>query len=115
MSYRNDIQHVTVASGDTLPSSAFDVRGTIAAALRLPSSLAGTVYLQGSWNTTSANFARAREADATIASSDWAVDVVANQPRAVNVTPVMAPFAYIRPELGTAATDTRTLSLLTRT
>jgi len=92
-----------VSSGDSV-SETFTVEGAVIAGLWCPAVTSCQAYLQGSFDTTSANFVRVFKDDGSAAFT-WDVAVGS---ASLPITAAVMPFPNFRVEFGVAQ-DTRTL------
>lgn len=104
---RGQNQFALVASGsavsETIPNNADNING-----LWVPTVTSCQLFLQGSFDTTSANFVRIY--DWTDPTTTWFFPTGVGS----NAVPVVAPtipFPYLRVELSVAQTDPRTIVL----
>lgn len=103
-------QFAIVASGDVL-SSVFDVRNNSLLGMTVPVSLTSETFVKMGATVASADQHRLQKDDG---SGDWSVvsGASASAPRAVALTKIAGPFPFGRIELGAAATDTRTFTVI---
>ncbi len=99
-------QYVSINSS-TVVSSPFRVGLDTPTALYLPNSVGDTTFLQGSWDASSANFARIQLRDG---SGDWSV-VSGTAAVTVTLEEIANPFDYLRVQVSSGVTDTRTFVL----
>jgi len=69
------------------------------------------LFLQGSWDQTSANFVRVMDADSLI--SELSVDIATGR-RLVSLSMNLEGVPFFKAEMGVAQTDTRTIVALLR-
>jgi len=106
---RFQLLHTIIASGDSV-SSTVDLKGGKFGGLIATIVTSADVYLQVSWDTTSANFVRAWKPDGS-AVWDWAV---ASGNAAIDLKDVGIPFPHCRLETGVAQADTASLTFVTK-
>ena len=107
MAFGGGIQYVTVAQSGTV-SGAFSVRNASKVALQFPVTN-GNAFLQGAFDTTSANYVRLYKTDGSGAftlTTPTSVGAV--------VSDVMAPFTNCRVEFSAAQTGVRTITVLAK-
>ena len=110
MPFRNYTAFSIVASGATLPASPIDLRGVETASIVAPTSVGVNHFLQVSWSVTSANFGRLQLGSPD--SGSWQVTSPPPNTRwGVELTRA-TEFPYAKIELATAATDTRTYTIV---
>jgi len=106
---RNLMQFVTVASGSVVSDQA-EFGRLAQGGLFVPAAIDKEIFVQASWDTTSANFARVQLRSG---SGDWSI---ASRTTALAQTFEAAaiPFEHFRVELGAASTDTRTFCFVAK-
>jgi len=97
-------QFAVVNSGQTI-STVVEIDRARVGGIFVPNSETSQVFLQVSWDTASANFARVRQTG--VNTNFWSVSSATTRV-AKAFAGVAAPFQYARIETGSATTDTRT-------
>jgi len=104
-----NIKYATISSGSTL-STAIDVANSDLFGLYIPIVNSCQLYLQGSFNTTSGNYARIFSSDGL---ADWSAFTAAGS-RCLPIQGIGIPFASIKIETSVAQTDVRTFALVAK-
>lgn len=86
-------------------SEAVGIRNAREIGVSAPALTSGQCFVQVAHDTTSANFGRAFDEQATPGEYVWPIEDGGN---AVNLSRIVSPFAYMRLELDVAQTDVRT-------
>ena len=110
MSTQFEIKAIIVISGSTVSSAHLAARNAILMGVHVPTITSCQMFIQASFDTTSANFHRIIS---PVGSGDYTVEIGAGQ-RCVSIGDVAHPFPYIKFELDVAQGDDRTLNVTTK-